>query len=75
MATDYTTTPVTTKGRILFGIGCGAITALIRLFSGMPEGVMYSILIMNAVVPFLNKIIPVKYGYVKPPKKNKEAAK
>ena len=75
MATDYVTSPVTPKGKILFGAGCGLITGLIRLFSGMPEGVMYSILIMNAVVPFLNKIIPVKYGYVKPPKKNKEAAK
>ena len=75
MATDYVTSPVTQKGKLLFGAGCGLITGLIRLFSGMPEGVMYSILIMNAVVPFLNKIIPVKYGYVKPPKKNKEAAK
>ena len=75
MATDYVTSPVTPKGKLLFGAGCGLITGLIRLFSGMPEGVMYSILIMNAIVPFLNKIIPVKYGYVKPPKKNKEAAK
>ena len=75
MATDYVTSPVTPKGKLLFGAGCGLITGLIRLFSGMPEGVMYSILIMNAVVPFLNKLIPVKYGYVKPPKKNKEAAK
>lgn len=75
MATDYVTSPVTPKGKLLFGAGCGLITGLIRLFSGMPEGVMYSILIMNAGVPFLNKIIPVKYGYVKPPKKNKEAAK
>ncbi len=75
MATDYVTSPVTPKGKLLFGAGCGLITGLIRLFSGMPEGVMYSILIMNAGVPFLNKLIPVKYGYVKPPKKNKEAAK
>ncbi len=75
MATDYTTTPVTLKGRIIFGIGCGAITALIRLFSRMPEGVMYSILIMNAVVPFLNKLIPVKYGYIKPVKPAKGGAK
>lgn len=75
MATDYVTSPVTPKGKLIFGAGCGLITGLIRLFSGMPEGVMYSILIMNAVVPFLNKLIPVKYGYVKPPKKNKEATK
>ena len=70
MATDYTTSPVTPKGKITFGIGCGLITALIRLFSGMPEGVMYSILIMNAVVPFLDKLIKRKYGYVKPQKKS-----
>ena len=71
MATDYVTTPVTAKGRVLFGMGCGLITALIRLFSGMPEGVMYSILIMNTVVPFLNKLIQRKYGFVKPQKKAK----
>ena len=71
MATDYVTTPVTAKGRVLFGIGCGLITALVRLFSGMPEGVMYSILIMNTVVPFLNKLIQRKYGFVKPQKKAK----
>lgn len=69
MATDYVTSPVTAKGKILFGAGCGLITALVRLFSGMPEGVMYSILIMNTVVPFLNKLIKRKYGYVKPSKK------
>lgn len=73
MATDYVTSPVTARGRILFGIGCGLITALIRLFSGMPEGVMYSILIMNAAVPFLNKLISVKYGYVKPKKSSGSA--
>lgn len=75
MATDYTTTPATVKGRIIFGFGCGLITALIRIFSGMPEGVMYSILIMNAVVPFLSYFIPRKYGYVKPAKAKKEGEK
>lgn len=74
MATDYVTSPVTSKGKIIFGIGCGLITALIRLFSGMPEGVMYSILIMNAAVPFLNKLIPQKYGFVKPLKQKKTSA-
>jgi electron transport complex protein RnfD len=52
----------------VFGIGCGLITFLIRKFGGYPEGVMFSILIMNIVVPFLNNIIPHKYGYVKPKK-------
>ncbi len=68
MATDYVTSPVTNKGKLLFGFGCGLITALLRLFSGMPEGVMYSILIMNTTVPFLNKLIRKKYGFVKPGK-------
>lgn len=72
MATDYASSPVTFWGQIIFGAGCGLITALMRLFAGMPEGVMYSILIMNSVVPFLNRIIPHKYGYVKPPRKTKQ---
>lgn len=75
MATDYTTSPVTFKGRIIFGAGCGLLTALMRLFAGMPEGVMYSILIMNSVVTFLNKLIQRKYGYVKPAKQGKDGAK
>ena len=77
MVTDYATTPVTTWGRIIFGAGCGLITFLIRKFGAYPEGVMFSILIMNALTAFLNKIPSRKYGYVKPPKKTnkKEAAK
>ncbi|HOC28245.1 MAG TPA: RnfABCDGE type electron transport complex subunit D [Treponemataceae bacterium] len=73
MATDYATSPVTPVGRLLFGFGCGLITALIRIFGGYPEGVMFSILIMNALVPFLNRIIPRKYGWVKPAKKTAAA--
>jgi len=69
MTTDYATSPLTPAGRLLFGAGCGLITALIRLFGGYPEGVMFSILIMNAFVPFLNKIIPRKYGWVPQAKK------
>ena len=63
MVTDYATTPVTSWGRIVFGIGCGLITFLIRKFGGYPEGVMFSILIMNALTPFLNKLTSRKYGY------------
>ena len=74
MATDYVTSPLTSKGRILFGVGCGLITALLRLFSSLPEGVMFSILVMNALVPFLNKLVRRKYGYVKA-KKLEEAKK
>jgi len=50
MATDYTTSPVTRKGQIIFGIGCGALTVFIRYFGSYPEGVSYAILIMNALV-------------------------
>ncbi|HQD39843.1 MAG: RnfABCDGE type electron transport complex subunit D [Firmicutes bacterium] len=55
MATDYVTTPVTPRGRIVFGIGCGILTVLIRLFGGYPEGVNYSILLMNALSPLLER--------------------
>ncbi len=63
MSTDYATAPVTRTGRLIFGAGAGLITFLIRQFGGYPEGVMFSILIMNALTPFLNKIIPAKYGH------------
>ena len=65
MTTDYATTPVTKNGRLVFGAGCGLITFLIRRFGGYPEGVMFSILIMNSVTPFLNNLIAPKYGYGK----------
>ncbi|MCL2758652.1 MAG: RnfABCDGE type electron transport complex subunit D [Treponema sp.] len=54
-ATDYVTSPITNKGRIIFGIGCGLITVLIRLYGSYPEGVSFAILVMNMVVPFINK--------------------
>ncbi|MDK2784336.1 MAG: H+/Na+-translocating ferredoxin:NAD+ oxidoreductase subunit [Bacillota bacterium] len=63
MATDYVTSPITPKGRLIFGIGCGFITVLIRLWGGYPEGVSYSILLMNLVVPFLDRwTLPRVYG-------------
>lgn len=65
MVTDYATAPVTKKGRLVFGFGCGLITFLIRRFGGYPEGVMFSILIMNSVAPFLNNLTARKYGYGK----------
>ncbi len=55
MATDMVTTPVTFKGRLLFGTGCGIITVIIRLWGGYPEGVSYSILLMNLTTPLLDK--------------------
>lgn len=66
MATDYTTSPLTTKGQIIFGIGCGFLTALIRTFGGYPEGVSFSILIMNIVVPVIDAYTkPRIFGEVK----------
>lgn len=63
MATDYVTTPLTKKGQLIFGIGCGLITFVIRKFGGYPEGVSYSILMMNAAVPLIDRYIrPRKYG-------------
>ncbi|HOV38847.1 MAG TPA: RnfABCDGE type electron transport complex subunit D [Spirochaetales bacterium] len=64
MATDYVSTPLTPKGKVLFGIGAGIITLLIRRFGGFPEGVTYGILIMNACTPYLNNLVTKKYGYI-----------
>ena len=55
MATDYTTTPMTSKGKIIFGVGCGLITSLVRLFAAAPEGVAFSILFMNMFVPLIDR--------------------
>jgi electron transport complex protein RnfD len=55
MATDYVTSPLTAKGQLIFGIGCGLLTAIIRLWGGYPEGVSYAILIMNAAAPLIDR--------------------
>ncbi len=60
MATDMVTSPVTGKGMILFGAGCGAITFVIRIWGGYPEGVSYSILLMNAAVPLIDRFMKPK---------------
>jgi len=66
MATDMVTSPVTKKGRFLFGIGCGVITVVIRLVGGYPEGVSYSILLMNIAVPLIDRYtVPKPFGEVK----------
>lgn len=63
MATDYATSPITPRGRIIFGIGCGVITGLIRIFGGYPEGVSYSILVMNLFVPLIERwTVPRTFG-------------
>ncbi len=56
MATDMVTSPITQKGRIIFAIGCGIMTVIIRLFGGYPEGVCYSILLMNTCVPLIDSL-------------------
>lgn len=63
MATDMVTTPITRKGKVIFAVGCGLITVLIRLIGGYPEGVCYSILLMNSVTPLIDRFVqPVRYG-------------
>lgn len=70
MATDYTTSPVTKWGQVIFGVGCGALTVFIRYFSAYPEGATYAVLIMNILVPLIEKItVPRKFGLVKNTKK------
>ena len=74
MATDYATSPVTPKGQIIFGIGCGLLTVFIRYFGGLPEGVSYSILIMNTLVWVIDKKTrPRIFGYPTTAEKKKEA--
>jgi electron transport complex protein RnfD len=66
MITDMVTSPMTGLGQLIFGFGCGAITLLIRMKGGYPEGVCYSILIMNALVPIIDRFtVPEKFGTVK----------
>ena len=66
MATDYSSSPITPKGKIIMGIGCGLITSIIRLYGGYPEGVSYSILLMNIATPLIDKFTkPRVFGEVK----------
>jgi Na+-translocating ferredoxin:NAD+ oxidoreductase subunit D len=74
MATDYVTSPSVRNGQILFGVGCGFLTMLIRLKGGFPEGVMFAILIMNCFAPLIDRSFQAKvFGAVKQekPKENK----
>jgi Na+-translocating ferredoxin:NAD+ oxidoreductase subunit D len=66
MATDYVTSPITKTGRIIFGVGCGIFTVIIRFWGGYPEGVCYAILIMNMCVPLIDRYtIPKVTGVIK----------
>ena len=72
MATDYATTPLTTKGKIIFGVGCGIITFAIRMFASLPEGVSFSILVMNCLTPLIDRFTaPKALGEIKPTKEGK----
>ena len=72
MATDYATSPMNKKGMVIYAIGIGIITILIRVWGAYPEGISFAILIMNAVVPLLNKYTkPSRFGKVKPAKAGK----
>lgn len=63
MATDMVTIPITIKGQIIFAVGAGAITSLIRLIGGYPEGVCYSILLMNSITPLIDRLVkPKEFG-------------
>ncbi|MEA3239113.1 MAG: RnfABCDGE type electron transport complex subunit D [Candidatus Bipolaricaulota bacterium] len=73
MATDYVTTPITIRGKIIFATGAGVLVVLIRVYGSMPEGVCYSILLMNAFTPLIDRHVrPKVFGLVK--KTKKEAA-
>lgn len=70
MATDYATSPVTKKGQVIFGIGCGLFTVFIRYFGSYNEGVCYSIMVMNLCVALIDKYTkPTRFGVVKSDKK------
>ena len=74
MATDYATSPVTKKGQLVFGIGCGLFTVLIRYFGSYNEGVCYSIMVMNLCVALIDKYTkPTRFGVVKSEKKEAAA--
>ena len=60
MATDYVTSPVTDKGKLIFGIGCGLITMLIRVFGSYPEGTSFAILLMNILTPHIDNLTKTK---------------
>ncbi len=63
MATDYVTSPMFPMGKIIFGVGCGVLTMVIRIWGGYPEGVSFAILLMNAAVPLIDRYTkPKKFG-------------
>lgn len=72
MATDYATTPISTKGKIIFGLGCGIITFIVRFFASSPEGVSFSILLMNILTPYIEQHTRTKIFGAKEAVKNEK---
>lgn len=73
MATDYTTSPINFKGKVLYAVGCGVITVLIRLYGNLPEGVSIAIILMNILVPHIERLTtPKPFGWQKPQKAKAE---
>ncbi|MBP3271886.1 MAG: RnfABCDGE type electron transport complex subunit D [Ruminococcus sp.] len=72
MATDYVTTPTTPLGKVIFGVGCGIITCVIRFYANYAEGVSFSILIMNILTPYIDRFTEIKPLGAKYPEKKKE---
>lgn len=73
MATDYTTSPASLLGKAIFGVGCGIVTFVIRKFGALTEGVSYAILLMNILVPYIDRFTLSKpFGYIKPGKEKAE---
>ena len=65
MATDYVTCPMTAKGQIIFAIGAGVLVVFIRVYGSLPEGVAFSILLMNAFTPLIDRYVrPKPYGFI-----------
>jgi len=62
MATDYATTPTDWRGKIIFAIGCGVITMMIRLYGSYPEGVSFSIILMNIITPYIDKFCAKRFA-------------
>lgn len=74
MATDYVTNPMTAWGKVIFALGCGVITVVLRFYSNLPEGVMFAILIMNGMTPLIDRYIrPKAYGHSRRSKEEKAA--
>ena len=75
MATDYATSPISLKGKLVFGVGCGLLTCLIRFFGSMPEGVSFAILLMNLLTPHIDNLCaPKPFGKEKKPHGRKQKA-